>query len=212
MSRLRVINVGLPKTGTTTLSKALRRAGLSVADWRIRPRQTRNPDIAGKHVGRLMYRSYFDTGDPLSLLHEFDAVTEMSFVKFNFSAWPQTDWAILSAIADLHPDAKFLLSHRDPARTAQSMKNWNNLGEKRLPGSSIPGLPRGFGQTPQELERWVAGHYRFCRHVFAGSDRFLEYDVEDTDAPALIGAFIGRDLPWWGRINANADQVLEDTQ
>ena len=39
-----VLNLGLPKTGTTTLSRALRRSGLKVADWRIRPAQTENND------------------------------------------------------------------------------------------------------------------------------------------------------------------------
>lgn len=212
MTRLRVINLGLPKTGTTTLSRALRRAGMKVADWKIRSKQTGNDAIVGKHVGSLIYRSYFDTGDPLAALDEFDAVTEMSFVKFNFSAWPQTDWAVLSAIMDHHPGAKFVLSHRDPAKTAASMKNWSNLGEKRLPVNAVPGLPRGFGQNVGELETWVRGHFAFCRHVFAGSDRFLEYDVEDADAPKQIGAFLGRDLPWWGQVNRNPDKKLEDAQ
>jgi len=212
MSRLRVINLGLPKTGTTTLNKALRRVGLKVADWRIRGRQTTNEAIIGKHVGRLIYRSYFDTGDPLAALEEFDAVTEMSYVTFKFSAWPQTDWALLSALRLHHPGARFLLSVRDPLKTARSMKKWNNLGEKRLPDSSIPGLPRGFGHTEAELVRWIEGHYTFCRHAFDKSDVFLEYDVEDTDAPKKIGAFLGLDLPWWGHINQNPDNKREDAQ
>lgn len=212
MSRLRVINLGLPKTGTTTLSKALRRASMRVADWRIRGRQTKNPDIVGKHVGSLVYQSYFDTGDPLAALDEFDAITEMSYVKFNFNAWPQTDWAVLSAIMKHHPGARFLMSFRDPAATAHSMKNWSNLGEKRLPGSSIPGLPRGFGHTEAELVRWIEGHFAFCRHVFSGSDRFLEYNIEDPDAAQKIGQFLDRDLPWWGQVNKNTEKVLEDTQ
>ncbi len=213
MSRLRVINIGLPKTGTTTLSKALRRAGMKVADWRIKPGQTDNEEIVGKHVGKLIYQSYFDTGDPLAVLNDFDAVTEMSFVKFNFTAWPQTDWALLSAISECHPNAKFLLSYRDPAQTANSMKNWTNLGEKRLPLNSIPGLPRGFGHRQDELVTWISGHYKFCRHVFAGSNRFLEYSIEDPNAPQQIGSFLGRDLPWWGRANLNhkTEKLPEDT-
>ncbi|MEX0285530.1 MAG: sulfotransferase [Paracoccaceae bacterium] len=212
MTRLRVINLGLPKTGTTTLSRALRRAGLNVADWRIRAEQTQNKDLIRALVGKLVYRGYFDTGDPLALLDEFDAVTEMSFVKFDFTAWPQTDWAIIDAIMTHHPGARFLLSYRDPAETAASMKGWGNLGEKRLPATSVPGLPKGFGHREDELARWIEGHYRFCRHVLAGSDRLLEYDITDPEAPQKIGAFLGRDLPWWGRANKNRDPQLEDVK
>ena len=32
MSKMQVINLGLPKSGTTTLARALRRAGLHTAD------------------------------------------------------------------------------------------------------------------------------------------------------------------------------------
>lgn len=212
MTRLRVINLGLPKTGTTTLSRALRKAGLKVADWRIRRKQTEDEKIVNKHVGSLMYSGYYDNGDPLALLDDFDAIAEMSYVKFNFSAWPQTDWAMLSAIVDHHPGVKFLLSQRDPAKTVASMLKWTNLGRKRLPSNSIPGLPKGFGKTEAELERWVRGHYLFCRHVFAGSDRFMEYDVDDPDAAKKIGAFLGRDLPWWGHANRTREKELEDTQ
>lgn len=210
-ARLRVMNLGLPKTGTSTLNRALRRAGMRVADWRIKPRQTQNTAIHNKHVGNLLYEGYFGTGDPLALLDDFDAITEMSYVKFKFTAWPQTDWGLLSAMIDLHPGTKFLLCCRDPLDTARSMLRWNNLGEKRLPLNSIPGLPRGFGKTEDELARWIEGHYRFCRRVFAGSDRFFEYELADPDPSDKIGAFLDRDLPWWGQVNRNKAAMPQGT-
>ncbi len=203
MTRQRVINLGLPKTGTTTLGKALRRAGYSVADWRVRDRQTKHPELRKKMVGELIYKGCFETGDPLHLLDEFDAVTEMSVVRPGRNFWPQTDWSILGAIEEHHPGAVFLLSVRDPSKTSDSMMRWGNLGSKRLPAQHVPGLPRGYGATTSDLERWIDGHYRFCRRVFAGSDRFFEYDIEDPDARIRIGAFLGRDLPWWGQSNRN---------
>ena len=66
MSGVRIINLGLPKTGTTTLTDALRHAGLHVADWRIRKGQSTRGDITGEHVGRILYADYFVSGDPLS--------------------------------------------------------------------------------------------------------------------------------------------------
>lgn len=201
MTGPRIINLGLPKTGTTTLTDALRHAGLKVADWRIRRGQSNLPDIIGEHVGRILYADYFDSGDPLARLREFDVINEMSAVRHDRSLWPQTDWGVLQAIQTYHPDIKFLLSHRDPVKTANSMMRWRNLGNKRLPQADVPGLPRGFGRTEAELAKWVEGHFAFCRRIFAGCDNFLEFDIEDPDARDKIAAYLGIDLPWWGQSN-----------
>jgi len=201
-----VINLGLPKSGTTTLCRALRRSGLKVADWRVRAAQTENASLHNQLVGELVYKGYFETGDPLSVLHEFDAVTEMSAIVPGHNFWPQTDWGLIRAIMDHHPETKFLLTARDPRKVAESMLRWNSLGKRRLPRQYVPGLPFGYGGTVAELKRWIEGHYAFVRHVFAGSDNLLEFSVADPDAPEKISAFLGRPLPWWGHSNQNAPQ------
>ena len=201
MARLRIINLGLPKSGTTTLGVALSKAGLKVADWRIRKGQTQDRRILSGFVGDHLYRGYFETGDPLALLEEFDAVTEMSVASHGLSLWPQTDWGLLEAIRRHHPGTKFLLSHRDPAALVKSMQGWSNLGRSRLPQQSVPGLPAGYGKTAEELTRWIEGHYAFCRRVFRNDPDFLEYDLNEAEAPDRIGDFLGLDLPWWGKAN-----------
>jgi len=211
MDRLRIINLGLPKSGTTTLGVALGKAGLKVADWRIRKGQTEDRRILSGFVGDHLYRGYFETGDPLALLGEFDAVTEMSVASHGMSLWPQMDWGLLDAIRRHHPGVKFLLSHRDPAALVKSMLGWSNLGRSRLPQQNVPGLPTGYGGTPQELTRWIEGHYAFCRRVFAGDPDFLEYDLGDPQAPERIGGFLGIDLPWWGKANVK-DRDAEEAE
>ncbi len=203
MSRLRVINLGLPKSGTTTLGEALRRAGLAVADWRIRKGQSRDDRLRRAFVGKLMYRGYFETGDPLALMEEFDAFSEIDALRRGLNLWPQTDWGLLSAIRFHHPGARFILTRRDAVKQSDSMARWSDLGRVRLPANAIPGLPQGWGASHEERVRWIEAHDAFCRQVFAGADDFLEYDVEDPDARARISAFLGLELPWWGVANAN---------
>ncbi len=212
MSRLRIINLGLPKSGTTTLGVALDKAGLKVADWRIRKGQTEDRRILSGFVGDHLYRGYYETGDPLALLDEFDAVTEMSVASKGLSLWPQMDWGVLDAIRRHHPGVKFLLSHRDPAALVKSMLGWSNLGRTRLPQQNIPGLPAGYGGTPEQLMRWIEGHYAFCRRIFSGDPEFLEYDLTDPEAPQKIGAFLGMDLPWWGKANVKDRDAEEADQ
>lgn len=196
---LKVINLGFPKSGTTTLATALKQAGMRVADWKLRPGDGKMRGF----VGKLMYQGYFDDGDPLKYLNEYNAFTEIDVIREGKNAWPQTDWALLASIRRRYPGAKFILSTRDPAKHADSMRRWSNLGRTRLPVNAVPGLPEGYGAKPGELERWIEGHITFCRHVFARAGDFLEYDIEDADARAKISAFLGIGLPWWGKANIN---------
>lgn len=203
---LKVINLGLPKSGTTTLGQALKHAGLKVADWRIRRGQSKDDQLARAFVGRQMYKAYFETGDPLSTMSEFDAFTEIDVVREGLNLWPQCDWGLLAAIRAHHPGAKFILTHRDPVKLSDSMGRWSNLGRTRLPNNAIPGLPEGFGKTDAERIRWIEGHFAFCRQVFAGADDFIEYDIEDDSARDRLSEFLGLELPWWGVANVNQNR------
>lgn len=200
-----IISLSLPKSGTTTLADALREAGLKVADWRIRRHETDTVAIQDQLVAQLMYEDYFDSGDPLARLGEFDAITEMNAVNKNVCFWPQMDVGMLSTIEQLYPNVRFLLSRRDPVKTAQSMMRWNNLAKERLPRNNVPGLPRPWGDQESHLVRWISSHYAFCDRLFAGKDHFLAVDPEDTNAAEQISAFLDVDLPWWGRSNTTEE-------
>lgn len=200
---LRVVNLGLPKTGTTTLARALRRSGMHVADHRIRAKQTDDTDLHGAYVADLLYRGYYETGDPGAHLGGFDAISEMSLLREGRSLWPQMDFALIDALRHHHPEVKFLASSRDPFALSQSMLAWSDLGTARLPSASIPGLPEGYGETSSERMRWIEGHYAHLRAVFGDDEDYLEYDVADPAARDLIGSFIGVPLRWWGKTNVN---------
>ncbi|MGV6850121.1 MAG: hypothetical protein ACWA5A_17245 [Marinibacterium sp.] len=201
---LRVVNLGLPKSGTTTLARALRRAGLRIADYRIQTRQTNDTNLHGKFVGALLYEGYFDGGDPAARLADFDGLTEISLLRRERSLWPQTDFGLIDALRRHHPDLRFVASRRDAFEMSQSMLAWSNLGTDRLPAADVPGLPAGFGETTKARMQWIDGHYTALQRWFQGDPAFLEYDVADPDAPGRIGAHLGLDLPWWGRTNVSA--------
>ena len=203
MSRPVVVNLGLPKSGTTTLARALREAGFTVADYRLRRSDAGQTRRRGRYVAGRIYSGYFTHGDPLHELSEYNAFSEISMIRAAQSFWPQTDFGVIDAIEKHHPGVRFLASARDPQAQSMSLLRWSDLGANRLPKLTVPGLPRGFGETGHERIRWIEAHHAFLRRIFAGRDNFLEYDIADPQAPAKIGAFLGRDLPWWGRLNAN---------
>ena len=51
-------------------------------------------------------------------------------------------------------------------------------------------------------------HHANIRAEFAGSDRFVEYDVDDPDAPKIVGAALGIDFTWWGQPGQDDEPAL----
>ncbi|MEH6644250.1 sulfotransferase [Sulfitobacter sp.] len=205
MSSLKVVNLGLPKTGTTSLARALKIAGFRVADHRIRPRQTETPALKDAFVADLLYKGYFQSGNPAELFEDFTALTELSCLRKGKSLWPQMDFALIDAIRTHHPEVRFLASRRDSWDVSQSMLAWSDLGTDRLPASDIPGLPEGYGETTRERIQWIDGHYAHLSAIFAGDPAYLEYNVTDTGAHEAVADHLSVDLPWWGQANANSE-------
>lgn len=205
MRRVKLVNLGLPKSGTTTLAQALTRAGWQAADHKLRRSVTRKPNLAGTFVGLQLYRGYFETGDPFHHLDLYDALTEISALRDDLSYWPQCDFAMLKAMRLARPEMRFVATWRPAAEMSDSMRRWNSLGETRLPAGSLPGLPIGFGASDAERIRWIEGHYAMLRDIFGDSPSYLELPVAEADASARLAAHIGLDLPWWGRANENLE-------
>lgn len=200
---LQVVNLGLPKSGTTTLAHALTKAGYIVADHRLRDKEEDTPGKRRIFVANLLYRGLYEHDDPMALLHGYTAISEMSFIHGKFSVWPQCDFILLRALKKRYPALKFIATRRDAASHSKSIMAWNNLGTARLPNSPVPGLPIGYGKTEDQQVRWIDGHYEALNHWFRDDPDYLELNVADDAAQEKVATFLGRDLPWWGMANVN---------
>ena len=210
MKRVKLVNLGLPKTGTTTLAHALDRAGWTVADHKVRRIHTREAGLGGTFVGRQIYNGYFEEGDPFAHLDPlYDALTEISVLNGDTSLWPQCDYPLLKAMRLARPGLLFVATWRPADEVSDSMRRWNNLGTDRLPKGHVPGLPHGYGDTDTQRIRWIEGHYDMLRDVFGEDPRYLELPMGAEDARARLAAHIEMDLPWWGRLNVNEDNPAE---
>ena len=205
---LKVINLGLPRSGTTTLARALKTSGLKTADHRIRRHQTEDPALRAAFVGDLVYRGCFETGDPASYLQGFSAISEMSCLRDGHSLWPQMDFAVITAFRTQHPELRFIATWRPPEDIARSMLRWSDLGSERLPAADVPGLPQGYGETEKERAQWIAGHYAHLDAIFAGDPAYLRLDITAPDAKAQLAAHVGQPITWWGRANASKDDDI----
>ncbi|MBV2360729.1 sulfotransferase family protein [Thalassococcus sp. CAU 1522] len=201
--RVKLVNLGLPKSGTTTLATALRKGGWSVADHKVRRSDSTEQGVAGTFIGRQLYRGYFETGNPFEYLPFYDALTEISALRGPFSFWPQCDFAMIKAMRAADPGLRFVASWRPAVDISDSMRRWNNLGQDRLPDGSIPGLPHGFGARDRDRVRWIDGHYAMLDDIFGDDTRYLRLDMGAGDARQRLSEHAGIDLPWWGRVNVN---------
>ena len=193
---MKLFVVGFPKSGTTTLTAALEASGMKPAHW---------ADSAGKFIGQTIYENVLAGRDPFAGLEAHDSITQADVCipvqRVNY--WPNLDFAVLSLIRAAHPDCLFLLNTRDPKKICSSIDRWPSLRE-RIVRASIPGLPSRMGEKDEEIIAWIENHYAACRRYFAGDPKFLELDIEDEEAPLILGEALGITIAEWGIIEPNA--------
>ena len=187
---MKLMVIGFPKSGTTSITRALGISGLRPAHWRL-------PN--GKYVGHLIYGAVAMGRDPFLHLKGYDAVTQadVCLPREKLNLWPNLDFAVLRAIRRAHPACLFLLNYRRPEAICDSIAKWDNM-QFRLRVSNIPGLPRGLGGKREHLMSWIENHYDACRTFFANDEHFLEIDIEGGDVAEQLGQALGIPILGWG--------------
>lgn len=206
---MRLINLGLPKSGTTTLHNALTRAGLKSAHWALENAQGNyDTQSLGNYIGYRIYRDYLAGLDPFADLTEFDALTQMDMVSDSYSFWPQFDHALLQEVRRRHPDCLFVLLTRDPAKLLKSLDHWYDL-RRRIALRGAPGLPAPFAQDDAAVMNWISGHFENVRTWFWDDPLFLDVDLDDPLTPATLAKAIGVPSLNWERQNTTIEQNSE---
>ncbi|MDI5987288.1 tetratricopeptide repeat protein [Halomonas sp. M4R5S39] len=190
----KVFVVGFPKSGTSTIQKALEKTGYSSAHWKVEE----------GYVGELMYRGLEDHDDPWYYLARYEAVTQadVCLPDQGVDCWPNLDFHVIKKIKEKHPDCLFVLNWREPKDTVSSITRWRDL-QSRILKSEAPRLPKGVGGD-SEILYWIEEHIGRVREFFKDDPNFVEIDISDADAPDVLGDKLGLKLGWWGVANANA--------
>ena len=198
---MKLMVIGFPKSGPTSITSALESSGMKAAHWRL-------PN--GRFVGRLIYKAVLDGLDPFHHLKGFDAVTQadVCLPAHNMSFWPNLDFAVLAAVRRAHPNCVFVLNTRRPEAICDSIARWP-LMQRRFEISDIPGLPKGFGSERDHLMSWIQNHYDACRHFFANDEHFVEIDIESADAPDRLSQAAGIPIVGWGDVKPEAPKPLK---
>lgn len=183
---MKVLCLGFPRTGTSTLYKALQSAGYEARHVR----DGRTP------IGARMLNAWSRRRPVFGAFPDVEAISHPSYVQY----WPQLVYPLLEHLRKSHTGLRFVLHTRDIEATIASMTR-SGAREKFI-RYDIPGLRRGVGGRDAEMAAWIGNFYETVTRLFEGSDRFLSFDIASRHARSRLGAFLGRDVPWWGRAHA----------
>ena len=215
-----IINLGLPKVGSTTLAQFFDCGGYQSNHWKIANNEHKEEE-EGIHLGPCIQQAIAEKrASPLQYCEE-----QAGYTRRHFDAWMQLDYTIrgecifpqISYLEELHeeyPDAIFLLPHRPPRDWYRSLQNW-----KRMDVRMQEQCPESFGlllNQPSEatfLDFW-------CRHVERArrfvqqhpTHRLLEMDLYDTATTAQhLSRFFGIPSKCWGHGKDSHMLRIQDT-
>ncbi|MDZ7735903.1 MAG: hypothetical protein U5P41_07235 [Gammaproteobacteria bacterium] len=187
---LKALCIGLPKTGTTTLYKALCSAGLHA----VRRHQPGKPA-----AGYIMHRNLLHGRPLLHGMETVEAVTQPDTCLHGMNVWPQMDADFLCRVRAEFPRCTFILQARDTELTLASIRAHGDLRERIV---YAPGL-YGAATTDNDIRAWIGRHYDSALEVIATLGG-VTFDIASPEAPAALMQAMDIDIGWWGRANARA--------
>ncbi|KAL3816235.1 hypothetical protein ACHAXA_002181 [Cyclostephanos tholiformis] len=205
---LPVINLGMPKIGSTSLWKFMACAGLRASHWKCGDGSYYCADCIRDSVSAGLlpldkcgnYDAYAQIDGPLS---SHDRASK-KLIYF-----PQIE--MLDGIFNAYPNATYVLTFRSMDGWHRSLSNWfsslSSLSMKeRMERSNVTGLYVDANDTIATKRR-VFDDF-FCDHVkrvrrVVPRERLVEIDIEDENAGVTLAETFDADASCWVHANAN---------
>ena len=185
-SRRFVINIGMPKAGTSSLTSFLNQQGYECAHWKAN----------GIYVGIEVRRHLFSNA-----LKDFNCFTQLDYCEWVSKAenisrciWPQRE--MLTEFVSSFPKAKFVYTTRNASTWLDSVSRWGDLLD-RIRFSNTPGLQ--YGASDDEVKKWYEvsrnAAQLFFQQTGKGNQLFvLPVEKSQIMAPDLLAFLFGEDI------------------
>lgn len=194
------LNLGFPKTGTSSLHKFFECGGLRSAHYRCNRVDS---------CARCIRQSVEAGGEPLELCelggnNKFDVYAQMDDGHY----FPQIE--VLDDIVAAYPEATLFLTFRNMTKWYNSLKKWPprkrgpHLNDK-LRENNITGFPTGVGKNVSEFSDWFCNHVQRVRRVVNDNPSLtlVEVDIEDSNIAKRMSDMFEIDESCWGHANVN---------
>ena len=166
---MKVILIGFGRTGTKSVSAALRGAGLNVLDMRAER-------LNRTQLVRMWANKDYDALRALAKKYEVG----------EDHPWPM----IYKELDEWFPEARFIFMHRDADLWLKSILKHT---EQRGPSENklhVFGIDTPVGHE-EHYKSVFNAHRAAVRQYFEGHPRYLEVDLSDEDAEGRIAGFLG---------------------
>jgi hypothetical protein len=215
---MRIINVGFPKCGSSTLYKFLDSSPMISAShyWPCGAK----PTYGVAMPCALCVQASIARGiPPLATCGDFTAYTQMDTTPFRFDnstnaintcIFPQISY--LNEFYEENPEAIFVLPFRNVSAWIRSMGAFNHYRERITKFCEFPeyNFTKDMGKEDHELERLYCSHVRHIRRFVSGhpSLTLVEYAI-DGDG---VGHYLSSVIPYlngsnYGHENANKNKA-----
>ena len=187
---LKFMLVGLPKSGSKSIHKALKSA---------RIRSVHSNDICAR-----AYRNWRRGRDLMAGFEHIEAICELVW----FGQLKPVDYVLQfdrRYLLDLRAqyEVGFLLNTREPASLLSSITRWRPTTRSDWIGADLPFLRAGKGRRDQDFIDGINRHYDMIRETFRDDPLFRECDIADPAMPDVLAEMVGSRPSWWGKANVN---------
>ena len=188
-----VVQIGLGKSGTTTVSAFFESLGYNTTCYVAR--QIADALDAGESPMARTRRACAGSSGGF-FVRELAAVYHK---RDNF----QFQLTHLSPIRrEMGPHTLFVHCERNQSAWLRSVMAWGNL-RQRLAVRDVEGLPVGRGQSQDELALWYAGTNAYLQFAFRWRPNYVRVNVDEPGSLAALAARCGADGYNFTRRNAN---------
>lgn len=198
----RVINVGMPKTGSTSLQNLFIQSGQANNNSYQNARHFH----CGKDIGpcgACIQKAIENNKPPLASCGNYTVWTQLDYPMYNDCYFPQV--SALEEIVKENPDAVLILPLRNVSRWINSINKWGDMRKILTRRCDIPGLKRFEGFYDHHFERFLCGHVENVRKLVKDYPTLtlIEFNIEhDNSGRRLASHLPGLDETFWGASNA----------
>lgn len=210
MSRALVINLGMPKMGSSSIHSYFDCGGYKSVHWLC----------GGRYCGDCIEEAIqsglppFSSQDPKCKINS----TIGSYAQIDRGPENLVQVNYLTEIMSGVPSATFILTFRNMTKWYMSLSRWwtdsnevpfkstkDNSMRKRFEVANITGLPQGVGRNVSEFSQFYCEYVKRVRKEVAkypGRHKLIEIDIEDPSVGWQMEDLFGVNRTCWGISNA----------